>query len=191
MTEHRLQRAQIRAALKQVRGKSVTQDVRADSLGRNTGFGGEITEKLEQTHPAEVRFARRKQPRPRTHANDRPCRHRLTRAVGHRDEPLPPALPFEDRKGPVHRNCPDVERDKFGRAQARTIEQLDQRREPQIRRTRRAPLDAIREHRKQPRNVIMIKASRQTTRVAGARQRMRGIIAAMSLINQKTEKATA
>ena len=47
MAEQGLQRAQVRAALQQMRREGVAQDVGADPLGRDTGVGGKCLDQLE------------------------------------------------------------------------------------------------------------------------------------------------
>ena len=52
--QHRLKRAKISAAFEQMRCKGVAQDMRADSLGRNSCLCCKRAEELKQTHAAQM-----------------------------------------------------------------------------------------------------------------------------------------
>ena len=60
MAEHRLERAEIGAALEQMRRKGMAQDVRADAIGRDARIRSEAFEHLKKPHTAQKRLARRK-----------------------------------------------------------------------------------------------------------------------------------
>jgi len=52
MTEQGLEHAKVGAAGEQVRRKGVTKNVRADSLGRNSGVSGHCANDLKKPNPA-------------------------------------------------------------------------------------------------------------------------------------------
>ena len=126
MTEHCLDRAQVGAALQQVRCKGMPQHVRADSFGRDAGARAELTDDLIEADTAEMRLARRKQPKRISGHERRPGGDRVARPIGDRHEPFPAALSPQDQERPIGCDGTARQRNQFGRAHARAVEQFDQ-----------------------------------------------------------------
>jgi hypothetical protein len=180
MPQHRLQRAQIRAAFQQMRREGVAQHVRAHAIGRDPRLRRQRADQLIEPHAREMRLARGEQPRPPDRDMLAPRRHRRPRAVGDRHQPLAPALALEDQIGPVGMDRVARQRHQFGRAQPRSVEQLDQGREPQVERIGRHPRLPCRDHCEHRIDILGAQHLGQRPRRPRPRQRRARIVARAS-----------
>ena len=122
-----LHRAQVRAAFEQMGGEGVAKHVRADPLGRNAGVRGHLPDELVEPHPAQMRLAAGEQPQRSARHMLAPCPdHRCARATRSAPAAPCPPLPRRIRNGRPGGTAPRGQADQFGRAQPRTVKQLEQ-----------------------------------------------------------------
>jgi len=133
VAEHLLHAAQVGAAFQQVRRKRVAEQVRVDSSRFETGFRGAFAEDQKRARTSERPSLRvQKQLRAMTPVEVRPpagevtaeCLHRL---AADRDDALLIALADAAHESVVERDAAFVERARLRDAQARAVQELDQR----------------------------------------------------------------
>jgi len=134
MAQHGLQRAQVCAALQQMRGEGMAQHMGADPLRRDAGSGGQGLHHLIKTNPADMALARREKPGTVGRHMGQPGRHGGTSPVGDRHQPLARALAFQDQERAVRRQGAARQRHQFRGPKPRSVKQFDERRQPQIQR---------------------------------------------------------
>jgi hypothetical protein len=106
MAEQRLQHAQVRPALEQVRGEGVTQDVWRDLLGIDGRARRKLAQKLEQPHARQIPLPRStgEQVLAARRPQRKPARKRRARPAADRDHALLAALAGNRQKRRIARH---------------------------------------------------------------------------------------
>ena len=187
VAKQRLEHAQVGAPGQKVGGESVPQDVRADPGGRDARRGGHGADDLEQADPAEVGLAPGEQPGAVLDQRLAPFCGGGVSALRDRHEPFLAALALEDQERLFGAERGLGERDEFGGAQPRAVEEFEQG--EVAKRGRGARFSAIlglAEHRF---DFMRVEDSRQGALVDRAGQRGGGVVLAIALVEQEAIEA--
>ena len=183
MAKQRLQHAQVRPALQQMRGEGMAQHVRADLGGIDLRARGEILDQLEQANARQMLAARWEQVSAFRRSDLDPARQRVSGARGDGHHPLLRALAGDGEERRVARNRCEGKRHQFGGAKSGAVKQLQQRQKPQRDRTSALRLEL--RAREQRLNLPVRENLRKRAARRRAWQAGRRIVLAQSFVDQE------